>query len=241
MRLRLAVMPSPYVVGLPTKSKQMKPRVLILAHGAGGNRDTPVLKKISDSLSSKSTMVVRFNFPYRMSDKKSPDSQNLLTKAWCDAIEFSILRCAKELESRGIAYKKIKVAIGGRSLGARIASLVCERYPNSSFKIDRKKHPSVTAEIDKCVMLSYPLHAPGKNLMKDAHFSKILQRCIFISGDRDTFASPKQLLRAVQKIPGNTIVEILDGGDHELKTRKADEFTQEELESQLTKLVTLFV
>jgi len=219
----------------------MKNRVVVLAPGAGGSRDTPVLVELAKNLSSKGTMVVRFDFPYRMAGKKTPDSPKVLLKAWQDAVEFAIKKCASELNKRHISFKQINVSIGGRSMGGRVASLLAKDIGVKSFVTSISNTMGIKAKVDSCLFFSYPLHAPGKKLLKDEHFYEIQQRCLFVSGDRDPFASEKELRKSADKIQGKTVVEILNGGNHELKTRKSDEFTLEELNTQLVKIATLFI
>ena len=128
-------MPSPYAVSIPTKSKQMKPRVVILAPGAGGSKETPVLVELAKNLSSKGVMVVRFDFPYRMAGKKAPDSPKILTQAWQEALEYSVKKCATELTRRDLKFKQINVSIGGRSMGGRVASLLAQNRGNEPFEL----------------------------------------------------------------------------------------------------------
>lgn len=219
----------------------MKPRVVILAPGASGSRETPVLVDLAKNLSSKGVMVVRFDFPYRLSGKKAPDSTKVLLETWRDALDFAVKKCASELKKRDIKFKQINVAVGGRSLGGRIASLLASDVGIKSFEITGPKSTAIKAKIDSCLFFSYPLHAPGKIQLKDEHFYEIYQRCLFVSGGRDPFASERELRKSAKKLQGSSVVEILDNGNHELKTRKTDEFTYEELNAQLVKIATLFV
>ena len=219
----------------------MKPRVVILAPGAGGSKETPVLVELAKNLSSKGVMVVRFDFPYRMAGKKAPDSPKILTQAWQEALEYSVKKCATELTRRDLKFKQINVSIGGRSMGGRVASLLAQNRGNEPFELSISNKVTVKTKIDSCLFFSYPLHAPGKTELKDKHFYEITQRCLFLSGDRDPFASEKELRNSAAKIQGRTVVEILGGGSHELKTRKSDEFTHEELNAQLIKIATLFI
>jgi len=219
----------------------MKSRVVILAPGAGGSRDTPVLVELAKNLSSKGIMVVRFDFPYRIAAKTAPDGPKVLMQAWKDALEFSVKKCASELRKRDIKFKHINVTIGGRSMGARIASLLAQDLGIKPLEFSISKNVTVKIRLDACLFLSYPLHAPGKTELKDKHFYEINQRCLFVSGDRDPFASEKEIRKSAKKIQGKTVVEILESGNHELKTRKTDEFTHEELNAQLIKIATLFI
>src|SRR5204863_9680042 len=84
----------------------------VFAHGAGGAMDTPFMTRVARGLGERGIRVVRFEFPYmaaRREGKKSgaPDRQPVLLDSWRDVV-------AK-------LGGGPKVAIGGKSLGGRIA------------------------------------------------------------------------------------------------------------------------
>ena len=91
------------------------------------------------------------------------------------------------------------VAVGGKSLGGRIASMAV----------------AAGMPADALVFLGYPLHPPGDvTKIRDAHLDAIRVPMLFLQGTRDPFARP-DLLRAVIDRLGDraTLVEI-PGGDH---------------------------
>src|SRR3954471_14111883 len=92
-------------------------RTLILAHGAGGAMDTPWMTNMARTIAAKNIRVLRFEFPYmaaRREGKKSgaPDREPVLLDAWREAIA--------QLGGGP------SVAIGGKSLGGRMASLIAD-------------------------------------------------------------------------------------------------------------------
>jgi hypothetical protein len=67
------------------------------------------------------------------------------------------------------------------------------------------------------VLVSYPLHPPGKSdRLRTEHFPALGLPCLFVSGRRDTFASPEELERETQAIPGEVTLSFVDG-DHGLR------------------------
>jgi len=94
------------------------------------------------------------------------------------------------------------LALGGRSFGGRMCSMaVAEGLPASAL-----------------VLISYPLHPPGKpdNLRVD-HFPALDVPCLFVSGTKDAFATPDELQRHAEKIPGPVTHVWIEGGAHGFK------------------------
>ena len=234
-------MASFYSVTNPHKNSTIKPIVVVLAPGAGGSRTSPALISCSKKLSTLGITTLCFDFPYRMAGKKAPDSPKVLNHTFLEAIDVAVKKCSANLAKQGKLNKKIKVIIGGRSMGGRVASLISAEKGIISFDVQLNSKESISASVLACLFLSYPLHAPGKTERKDSHFSKILQKCLFVSGDRDVFATPAELKSSAKKVKGATKLIFLEGGDHELKTRKSDPFTFDELNDQLSDQVAKFL
>ncbi len=226
-----------YTVTPPHKKSTTRTVVVVLAPGAGGDRKSPGLVAIARKLSEQGIMTLLFDFPYRIAGKKAPDSEKVLREQWAKAIDVAVKKCA-EINKSSVS---IKVVIGGRSMGGRIASLIAQDRGKTSFDVDISKTRSVTAKIHACLFLSYPLHAPGKQDRKDKHFPDIVQKSLFVSGNRDVFAMPTELKSSAKKIKGSSKVVILDGGDHELKTLKSSDVTFDDLNGQLAEEVARFV
>ncbi len=72
------------------------------------------------------------------------------------------------------------------------------------------------------VLVSYPLHPPGKpDRLRTAHFPDLSRPCLFVSGRRDAFATPAELGRETATIPGPVTLVFVDG-DHSLRRREAE-------------------
>ena len=79
------------------------------------------------------------------------------------------------------------LAIGGHSFGGRVASLLAAETPPAAL-----------------VLLSYPLHAPGRQDAWDArtaHWPRIRCPVLLLSGDADPFARADLLHEAVLRLP----------------------------------------
>src|SRR4051794_21201011 len=94
------------------------------------------------------------------------------------------------------------LALGGRSFGGRMCSMaVAEGLPASAL-----------------VLISYPLHPPGKpTALRVEHFPELKVPCLFVSGTKDAFATPDELERHAQKIPGRVTHVWIENGGHGFK------------------------
>ena len=85
-----------------------------------------------------------------------------------------------------------RAVIGGHSFGGRVASLV-----------------AATAAPRGLVLLSYPLHAPGRHAAweeRTAHWPSIACPVLLLSGESDPFARIDLLRRAVEQLPDAELV-----------------------------------
>ncbi|HLN16231.1 MAG TPA: alpha/beta family hydrolase [Acidimicrobiales bacterium] len=177
------------------------PAGLVLTPGAGADRNQSALVAIDAALDEVGVAVRRIDFPYRIAGRRSPDRPPVLIAAVAEAADS----LATEL---GVAPKR--VALGGRSMGGRMCSMaVADGLQAAAL-----------------VLVSYPLHPPGRpDQLRVEHFARLDVPCLFVSGTKDTFATPEELQREVRVIPGPVTTVFLDGGDHGLR-KKDDEVAE---------------
>jgi hypothetical protein len=102
-----------------------------------------------------------------------------------------------------------RLAIGGKSMGGRIASQVAAEGADKS-------------EIAALVFLGYPLHPPGKpEQLRDAHLQDIRAPMLFVQGSRDAFGSPDELRATIKRLHLPAMLFVIEGGDHSLKVPKS--------------------
>ena len=89
------------------------------------------------------------------------------------------------------------LVLGGRSFGGRMCSMaVAEGLPAAGL-----------------VLLSYPLHPPGKpEKLRTEHLGALHVPCLFVSGEKDPFGSPAELEAAAGAIGGPVDFVWLPGG-----------------------------
>ncbi len=169
----------------------VKPKGLLLFHGAGGSKDHHVFSLIEQEIQIPVRSV---NFAYRNQGGRRPPprAQKLVNEV--------NLASANWAEDLGVPTSHL--LLGGRSMGGRVASMAVANGLNSRG----------------LVLLSYPLHPIGKpEKLRTDHFRAIRRPCIFLSGDRDPFGSPTEFTQSIKQIKGNVSMIWLGGQGHDPK------------------------
>jgi predicted alpha/beta-hydrolase family hydrolase len=175
-------------------------RAVLLAHGAGSDKGAPVLRSVASALADAGVPSLRFDYPYRVAKKRSPDRPPVLERATRDA--------AAELAKRsGLPAERL--VLGGRSMGGRYCSLV----------VGDKELPVPALGL---LLLGYPLHPAGQpDRLRVEHFTRLRVPCLFVSGTRDSLASRPGLTKAAKKINGTVSFHWLDSADHGYRPLKS--------------------
>jgi hypothetical protein len=170
---------------------------LILTHGAGSNRDAPLLVALDDEFRAAGIEVVRMNLPFRERGPGSP-------RAGDPERDRAGLRHAVDqarLNHEG------RVFLGGHSYGGRQSSMLAADVPEL---------------VDALLLLSYPLHPPRRpDQLRTAHLSQLQTPALFVHGKRDPFGSIEELTTAMALITGRTSLVEIPGAGHELVPRRA--------------------
>ena len=157
----------------------------VFAHGAGGGMKTPFMSAVARGLAAEGFRVVRFEFPYMAERRRIPDREPVLLEAWRDVVA----RCG------GGA----KVAIGGKSLGGRMASMVADELG-----------------VRALVCFGYPFHPPGKpERLRTAHLAKLRTPALILQGTHDPFGTEKEVRR--YELSKSIDVLWIDGADHSFR------------------------
>jgi len=170
---------------------------LILAHGAGAPMDSDVMNGLARRLGAAGVRVLRFEFPYMAErratgKKKPPDREPKLLAAWRAAIAAA----------RAELPDGARLALGGKSMGGRIASLIADEVG-----------------ADALICFGYPFHPPGKpERLRTAHLETIRTPSLICQGERDPFGRRAEV-EGYALAPAVTLFWAPDG-DHDLKPRK---------------------
>ncbi|MEJ5255461.1 MAG: alpha/beta family hydrolase [Acidimicrobiales bacterium] len=170
----------------PRRRSPGRPGALLLTPGAGADRNHHTLVAVADGVAP--LPVERIDFPYRREGRRAPDRAP-------KAIACIREEAARLVDDAGIEADQL--VLGGRSYGGRMCSLaVAEGLPAAGL-----------------VLLSYPLHPPGKpQQLRTDHFPSLQLPCLFVSGDKDPFGSPDEFADALAAIPGPVTQVWVPGG-----------------------------
>jgi len=181
----------------PAAARDRAGITLILGHGAGANQSSAFMVNFATELASRGIDTVTFNFFYAEHRRGGPDPNDKLEACYRAVIET--VRKHKKL-------KRNSVAIGGKSMGGRIASQVAA---------------AGAGDIAALVFLGYPLHPPGnREKLRSKHLPLIKSPMLFIQGSRDSFGTGDELGPIVKKLRLATL-HLIEGGDHSLKVPKS--------------------
>jgi predicted alpha/beta-hydrolase family hydrolase len=181
-----------------------RPKLLVLAHGAGAGQRHPFMVAIATRLAEAGVEVVTFNFPYLERKRRVPDRAPVLEACF----RAVIAACA---DGRADAPR---LFIGGKSMGGRMATHLAAQGVDGLCGV---------------VALGYPLHPPGKpEQMRDAHLTSIKAPALFCSGTNDAFAASEELRSAAKKLERAT-VHLLEGADHGFGVKKSSGRTREDV------------
>jgi len=167
---------------------------LLLTHGAGSNRNAPLLVAIANALTDTGIEVVRYDLPFR---QKRPGGPPRPADAAGDRAGLREQVLALKERTGG------PVILGGVSYGGRQASMLASEEPDL---------------VDGLVLLSYPLHPPGKpDRLRTAHLPNLRTPVLFVHGTRDPFGSIEEIEAAIRLLPSRTRLVPIQGAGHELK------------------------
>lgn len=189
---------------------------LILAHGAGAPMDSPFMQQMAQGLAARGVRVVRFEFSYmsqRRVDgrKRPPNPQAQLLQQWHEV------------------YAKVRqqvagpLAIGGKSMGGRMASLLADELGVLAL-----------------ICLGYPFHPAGKpDKPRVAHLAELSTPTLIVQGERDALGSRER----VADYALSPAIELcwLKAADHDLKPLKSSGFSHEQHLDRAADAITAFL
>jgi predicted alpha/beta-hydrolase family hydrolase len=190
----------------PANAKGRAHITLILGHGAGSGQTSGFMVTFANALAARGIDVVTFNFSYIERGRHAPDPGDRLEACYRAVIDAA--RAEKKLKGN-------KLAIGGKSMGGRIASQVAAKGLD---------------DLAGLVFLGYPLHPPGKpEQLRSKHLPNIKAPMLFVQGSRDSFGTPEELRPILKKLKTQCKLYEVEGGDHSLKVPKRTGVPQEQV------------
>jgi predicted alpha/beta-hydrolase family hydrolase len=177
---------------------------VVLGHGAGANQMSNFMRMVASGLAARGIDAMTFNFLYTERGRRIPDP-----KARLESCYRAVINAA--LNHRKL--KKNRLAIGGKSMGGRIASQV------AAAEGDR---------VAGLVFLGYPLHPPGRpDKLRAEHLKDIRAPMLFAQGSRDAFGTADEIRATIKNLRLPATLYVIEGGDHSFKVPKSAGVTQE--------------
>ncbi|MDQ2636185.1 MAG: dienelactone hydrolase family protein [Actinomycetota bacterium] len=186
------------IAGIAHEPKDTPTGVVVLTHGAGGSRESPLLVRICDEWARRGWLAVRYNLPYRRRRPKGPPSGS--AKADQAGVAEAVAVVRKLADGPVIA--------GGHSYGGRMTSMVVAEQP---------------VKVDVLTLFSYPLHPPGKpERLRTEHLPRITTPTVFTHGTSDPFGTVDELRTAATLVDARTEVIEVTGARHDLGAKSLD-------------------
>ena len=187
------------IAGIAHEPDGVPEGVVVLTHGAGGNRESELLQRVCDEWARRGWLAIRYNLPYRRRRPTGPPSGSVATDR--AGIDEAITLCRTLTDGPLIA--------GGHSYGGRQTSMVvAEANP---------------AQVDVLTLFSYPVHPPGKpERPRTEHLPDITVPTVFTHGTSDPFGTPAEVRDAAALIAAPTEVVEITGARHDLRSKTLD-------------------
>ncbi|KJK02618.1 alpha/beta hydrolase [Pseudomonas sp. 21] len=174
--------------------------------------DSPFMDDMAARLAERGISVVRFEFPYmairREDGKRRPPNP-----------QKQLLECWRQVYAQVRAEVPGKLAIGGKSMGGRMASLLADELG-----------------ADALVCLGYPFYAVGKpEKPRVAHLADLQTPTLIVQGERDALGDRP----TVEGYALSPAIQLhwLAAADHDLKPLKASGLTHKQhLESAAARI-----
>jgi predicted alpha/beta-hydrolase family hydrolase len=164
---------------------------MLLSHGAGGDCKNPLMVAVAKAFCDAGYLVLRWDLPFRQAGpRSSPGGSGQRDRD-------GIVLAAQEL--RQLA-KGVPLYLAGQSYGGRQSSMVAAEDSSVS---------------DGLLLLSYPLHPPGKPAqLRTEHFGLLRVPALFVHGTRDPFGTVDELRGAIKLIPATARLQVVEGAGH---------------------------
>lgn len=169
---------------------------LILAHGAGAPMDSDFMNDMAERLAAQGVNVLRFEFAYmaqrRVDGRRRPPNP-----------QVQLLDCWRQVYASLRPHVTGRVAVGGKSMGGRMASLLADEL-----------------QADALVCLGYPFYASGKpEKPRVAHLADLQTKTLIVQGERDALGNKETVLSYTL----SAAIEVLwiPAANHDLKPLKS--------------------
>ena len=207
-QISVEVLPNRSVTALhyPVTAHGQTGVTLILGPGAGAGQTSAFMVNFATGLAARGIDTVTFNFLYGEQGRRIPDPKDRL-----EACYHAVIAAVRQQ----MMASADRLAIGGKSMGGRIASQVAA---------------AGIADLAGLVFLGYPLHPPGRpDRLRAEHLAQVKAPMLFVQGSRDAFGTPEELRPTVTQLRAPATLHVIEGGDHSFKVPKRSGVAQEDV------------
>jgi predicted alpha/beta-hydrolase family hydrolase len=198
------------VLGIPEWWPTGERVAVVIAHASASNHEDPLVATLASSLTERSYLTLRFNFPFAEAGKRSSsDTPQNLARGF---------RAALNVLGRDPTALPARLVIGGVGLGARVAAgLVADRL-----------------RADGLFLLGFPLHPQDKPGNSDP---EILYRAtspmLFVQGTRDRRCDGQALRTALRRVGAPIeLYDVMDA-DSSFRVPKKSGRSDEEVRAEV--------
>jgi uncharacterized protein len=180
----------PGIRGWLHKPEKIK-AAMLLSHGAGGDCTAPLMMAVAKAFCDAGYCVLRWDLPFRQAGPRSSPGGS--GKRDRDGILLAV-KLLRQLAPG------VPLCLAGQSYGGRQSSMVAAEDSGVA---------------DRLLLLSYPLHPPGKpGQLRTDHFGLLRTPVLFVHGTRDPFGTVEEISEAIKLIPVAARLQVVEGAGH---------------------------
>jgi len=189
--------------------------LLVLAHGAQMNMNSPFMDSISAALARRGIATLRFNFPYAEVGRSQPDAQPVLIAA----VQAAVAEGARQ---RGT----LPLLVGGKSLAGLIVVAAASQGLEPAQGL---------------VVLGFPLHQAGRPSALNARgLDRVPLPMLFLQGTRDPLADLSLMRGLVEQLGERASLHEVEGADHQYELPPESSRSKDEVMDELAGAIAAF-
>ena len=235
----------PAIRGFLHEPAQPNGSAIVLTHGAGASCQSKLLVEVSNAFAAAGFTVLRFDLPFRHERRFGPPRPGDAARDR-EGLRRAVALMKERLAGNGserdegagpgkagglkkkatpaIETKRAEeskcVFLGGHSYGGRQATMLASE--SSSHPPSASAAAADSPFVDGLLLLSYPLHPPGKpEQLRTSHFPQLNTPAFFVHGTRDPFGTIAEMNSALKLIRCRHALYEVQGAGHDLLGKKA--------------------